>query len=105
MTPQSSMDDDVEPRVRALEREFAARVFLMDECAALRERVSSLERQIAPLVLLSPQLTSLAAQLGELKTELASFKGRALGVLATITFVAPLVASTLTALLMKVLKP
>jgi hypothetical protein len=105
MTPQAASDDDIEPRLRKLEHEFAERSFIVEECSALRERVLNLERQIQPLLTLSSQLISLSTQLGDLRTELAAFKGRAFGVVAAVTFIAPLIASSMTAVFVRFLKP
>jgi len=73
----------------------------MDECVALRERVGRIEVELHPLLALSTQLTSLSSQLADLKTDLAHLKGRALGVVAVVTLLAPLLASVATGMLMK----
>lgn len=77
---------------------------MLDECAALRERVANLEIQVRPLLTVSTQLAAVSAQLSDLRTELASFKGRAVGVMAAITFAAPLLASGSTALVLRLLR-
>jgi hypothetical protein len=90
--------------VRAVEHKLVERSFILDECGALRDRVGTLEVQVHTLLTLSTQLSSLAAQLVDLKTELAGFRGRAVGVVAVVTFIAPLVASALTAFVVKIFK-
>jgi hypothetical protein len=95
--------EDLDARVRVIERELAERAYVLNECATLRERVGSLEVQVHPLLTLSNQLTALATQLNDLKTELAAFKGRAIGIVTAVSFVAPVVASGLTAWILKIL--
>ncbi len=96
--------EDLDARLRVIERELAERAYIMNECTSLRERVGSLEVQVHPLLTLSNQLMALATQLNELKTELASFKGRAIGIVTAVSFIAPLFASALTAWLLKILR-
>ena len=95
--------EDLDARVRVIERELAERAYLMNECATLRERVSTVEVQLHPLLTLSNQLTTLATQLNDLKTELAAFKGRAIGIVTAVSFIAPILASGLTAWVLKIL--
>jgi hypothetical protein len=96
--------EDLDARVRVIERELAERAYVMNECTTLRERIGSLEVQVHPLLTLSNQLTALATQLNDLKTELASFKGRAIGLVTAVSFVAPVIASVLTAWIVRMLR-
>lgn len=102
MSPE--VDDPLEERVRRLEREVAERAHVVHDCAGLRERVASIETQLHPLLGLSAQLTLLSTHVGELKAELANFKGRVIGGVAALTFVAPLFASAVTALFVRFMK-
>lgn len=94
----------MEERLRRLEREVAEGAHLLNDCTGLRERVASLETQLHPLLTLSNQLAGLSTHVGELRSELANFKGRVVGGVAALTFVAPLVASAITALFVKFMK-
>jgi hypothetical protein len=82
----------------------AERAHVLQDCAGLRERVASLETQLHPLLALSTQLSALSTHVSELKAELASFKGRVIGGVAALTFVAPLIASAVTALFVRFMK-
>jgi hypothetical protein len=96
--------EDLDARVRVIERELAERAYLMNECTTIRERVGSLEVQVHPLLALSSQLAALGTQLNELRTELASFKGRAIGIVTVVCFVAPVLASSLTAVAVRLMR-
>ena len=97
-------EDPLEERLRRLEREVAESTHVIHDCAGLRERVAALETQLHPLLGLSAQLTMLASHVGELRSELANFKGRVVGAVAALTFVAPLLASAITALFVRFMK-
>ena len=94
----------MEERVRRLEREVAERAHVIQDCAGLRERLAALETQLHPLLQLSSQLASLSTHVGELRAELANFKGRVIGGVVALTFVAPLIASAVTALFVRFMK-
>jgi hypothetical protein len=96
--------EDLAARVRVIERELAERAYILNECATLRDRVGSLEVQVHPLLTLSNQLAALSTQLNDLKTELASFKGRVIGIVTAVSFIAPVLASVLTAWVLKMLR-
>ena len=96
--------ESLDERIRKVEHQVIERKFVLDECAALRERVTNLEIQVRPLLTISSQVAGVASQLSDLRTELASFKGRAVGIMAAVTFAAPLLASGSTALVLRILR-
>ena len=96
--------EDLDERLRKIEHQMVEKNYVLTDCAALRDRVANLEIQVRPLLTLSTQLSAVTGQLSDLRTELASFKGRAVGIMAAITFAAPLLASGSTALVMRLLR-
>lgn len=97
-------ESPLEDRLRRLEREVAEHAHIVHDCGGLRERVASVETQLHPLLGLSAQLTLLSTHVGELRSELANFKGRVVGAVAALTFVAPLLASAVTALFVRYMR-
>jgi len=67
-------EDELDQRLRRLEREVAERAHLIHDCTGLRERVASIETQLHPLLGLSAQLTLLSSHVGELKAELGQLR-------------------------------